>query len=136
VSPVRHFSPREACQTLPLVRRIVEDILAAGRRLRDLSRLHGHELSDNAAGKQALSDLQELLAELESLGCSYKDWNFQIGLVDFPAVIDGQEVLLCWRSDEPDLRFYHSHDAGYAGRREIPPELLPITAPKTANPQA
>jgi hypothetical protein len=90
VSPVRHFSPREACQTLPLVRRIVEDILAAGRRLRDLSRLHGHELSDNAAGKQALSDLQELLAELESLGCSYKDWNFQIGLVDFPAVIDGQ----------------------------------------------
>ena len=48
--------------------------------------------------------IKALMAQLEEIGCYYKDWNFNIGLVDFPAIIHGQEALLCWRSDEEKLR--------------------------------
>jgi len=71
-----------------------------------------------------MDQLDDLFDELESLGCSYRDWNFSQGLVDFPSVIHGQEALLCWRSDEPKVCYYHDLEAGYAGRLPIPKELL------------
>ena len=56
------------------------------------------------------------------MGCFYKDWDFELGLVDFPALVRGELVFLCWRSDEPALRFYHRMEEGYAGRRPLPVE--------------
>jgi hypothetical protein len=41
------------------------------------------------------------------------------GLVDFPAMIDGEEVLLCWLKDEPQVSHYHSLNDGFWGRRKI-----------------
>ena len=41
-------------------------------------------------------------------------------LVDFPAVLDGQDVLLCWLEGEPALEWYHRVDLGFAGRRRLP----------------
>ena len=74
---------------------------------------------------QALGEeIESLMAELEHLGCFYKDWNFEIGLVDFPAIIEGEEALLCWRSDEPEILWYHGIEDGYAGRRPLPAEWL------------
>ena len=54
------------------------------------------------------------------MGCFFKDWNFSIGLVDFPTVIDGETVFLCWRSDEGQLGWYHRIEEGYQGRRPLP----------------
>lgn len=45
-------------------------------------------------------------------------------LVDFPASIDGKEVLLCWKPGEPSVRWYHGVYEGMMGRRPIPDELL------------
>jgi hypothetical protein len=45
-----------------------------------------------------------------------------MGLIDFPAIIDDEQVFLCWRSDEPELAFYHRIEGGYAGRRPLPPD--------------
>jgi hypothetical protein len=74
---------------------------------------------------QKLADnIEGFMQELEEIGCYYKDWNFSIGLIDFPAIIDGKEVFLCWRSDEDDIMYYHDADAGFAGRKLIPPEEL------------
>ena len=73
---------------------------------------------------QVSDDQTSEFKELEQVGCFYKDWNFTLGLVDFPAIIAGKEVLLCWRSDEPEVRFYHTQEDGYTGRRPIPEELL------------
>lgn len=67
-----------------------------------------------------MTKISDYIAELEELGCFYKDWNFSIGLIDFPSVIDGKEVMLCWKSDEPDILFYHGLQDGFAGRRPIP----------------
>jgi hypothetical protein len=41
-------------------------------------------------------------------------------LLDFPATLDGVEVLLCWLENEPDLAWYHRLDVGFAGRRPLP----------------
>jgi hypothetical protein len=120
----RFFTPREADQTLPLVRRIVADILAAGARMRERSVAVGAHAERDPEVLGFMDSLEGLFEELESLGCSYKDWNFEVGLVDFPARIFGEEVMLCWRSDEPRIQFYHEHDAGFAGRKPIPQELF------------
>lgn len=121
---VKHsFTPAEANRTLPLVKRIVGDILDAGRELRRLA--PSHDDSDVRVRLAVLeAEIRELAGELERIGCSYKDWGFDKGLVDFPSVIDGTEVLLCWRSDEERLEWYHTPEAGFAGRTPIPSELL------------
>ena len=121
----KYFTPQEANRRLPLVKRIVADIIEKGKRAR--------MMMASASGKEIpaeIFELQEkietLMGELENLGCYYKDWNFEIGLVDFPAIINGQEVLLCWRSDEPIVRWYHSLEDGFPGRKLVPENLLEV----------
>ncbi|WP_068776402.1 DUF2203 domain-containing protein [Paenibacillus sp. FJAT-26967] len=46
--------------------------------------------------------------------------NIEHGLVDFPSIIGGEEVLLCWRSGEERVSFYHSRQDGFQGRRPLP----------------
>jgi hypothetical protein len=117
------FTPQEANRRLPLVKKIVKDILERGGKLRSLLKKHeGQKIPVECLTLKA--EIEGLLSELEDLGCFFKDWNFEIGLVDFPAVIDGREVLLCWRSDEADVRWFHSTNEGYAGRTPIPKGLL------------
>lgn len=119
----RLFTPAEADRTLPLVRRIVADILERAGEMRELA--SAPQDPDAERRRRELErGLETCLRELRSIGCEYKDWGFDKGLVDFPARIDGRPVLLCWRSDEPRVAWYHAPDAGYAGRTPIPAELL------------
>ena len=55
--------------------------------------------------------------ELDELGLLVKD--IDAGLVDFPAVIEGEPVLLCWRLGEDEVAWYHGYDDGFAGRRPL-----------------
>ena len=115
------FSPADANRTLPLVRRIVADILSKGRELQRIA----PDQKKQAVGDRMWTlehELRDHLVELQGIGCSFK--GFQMGLVDFPSEIDGEKVLLCWRSDEPAVTYYHGYADGYAGRREIPAMLL------------
>lgn len=121
---IKHFTPSEAKRTLPLVKRIVKDILDTSKEMRLLADDLGGEIKDNPVIGKMADDVHSFIEEIEEIGCHYKDWNFTIGLVDFPAIIDGQEVFLCWRSDEDEIRYYHGIDAGYSGRKLIPKEFL------------
>ncbi len=119
----KSWTPREANRTLPLVQRIVRDILASGREWREISQ--GPERPGARERTRELEvHLNELMRELESIGCYYKDWGFDMGLIDFPARIGDQEVFLCWRSDEREVAWFHPVEGGYASRQPIPPELL------------
>ncbi len=120
----KYFTPAEARKTLPLVRQIVKDILKTTHEMR----LIADELETNAEQdpriREMAGDVEGFMKELEEIGCYFKDWNFSIGLVDFPGVIDGKEVFLCWKSDEDEIKFYHSIEDGFAGRIPIPEEYF------------
>ena len=104
---LKYFTPVEARKTLPLVKNIVRDILQTTREMRLIAEGIDNGIDDDARIKKLATEVNGFLSELEEIGCFYKDTNFQIGLVDFPAMIDGEEVYLCWRSDEDDILYYH-----------------------------
>lgn len=120
----KFFTPKEANQILPEVKRIVEEIISKAQEARGLM-VVADPLKEHQSQLIALDErIKTLMAKLEDLGCFYKDWNFNIGLVDFPAIIHGQQALLCWRSDEPFVEWFHGYEDGYAGRRQITPNLI------------
>lgn len=121
---VKYFTPEEAKRTLPLVRRIIRDIINSGELMRTIASDIKGDVVDNPDIQQLAADINNFMTELEEIGCYYKDWNFTIGLVDFPSIIDGKDVMLCWRSDENDIKFYHDLESGYAGRKLIPEEYF------------
>jgi hypothetical protein len=63
------------------------------------------------------AQLHELLGWFTSAGLELKGWAPL--LVDFPSVLDGHDVLLCWLEGEPDLEWYHRTEFGFAGRRRL-----------------
>ena len=69
---------------------------------------------DLAASARALESAVE---EIESLGCQFK--GIDLGLVDFPARIDGKTVLLCWQYGEKQIAFWHRAEESFAGRRPL-----------------
>lgn len=67
--------------------------------------------------KAAEARLNELMTDVQQVGVELK--GIAPLLVDFPAEIDGREVLLCWLEAEPELAWYHRADLGFAGRRPL-----------------
>jgi hypothetical protein len=63
--------------------------------------------------------VESALERIHSTGCVVKD--LDVGLLDFPARIDNQDVYLCWKLGEDRIRFYHAQDEGFAGRKPIDP---------------
>jgi hypothetical protein len=60
---------------------------------------------------------QHALAEIEKLGVEVKDP--ATGLMDFPALRDGDVVYLCWRYGEPCVGFWHPLETGFTGRQPL-----------------
>jgi hypothetical protein len=63
--------------------------------------------------------VQSALDQIQETGCVVKD--LDVGLLDFPARIDDEEVYLCWKLGEDRIRFYHRQDEGFSGRKPIDP---------------
>lgn len=63
--------------------------------------------------------LKSAVETIQATGCVLKD--LDVGLLDFPAVIDDEEVYLCWRLGEERIRFWHRQDEGFSGRRPLVP---------------
>lgn len=120
----RYFTPKEANERLPDIKKIVEQILSKAQEAR-LLMTKSDPLNMNHERLIHLDQtVKILITQLEGMGCYYKDWNFEVGLVDFPAIIHGQNALLCWRSDESQVAWFHGYEDGYAGRRPVTKELV------------
>jgi hypothetical protein len=63
--------------------------------------------------------IKTALQRIGATGCVVKD--LEVGLLDFPALINNEEVYLCWRLGEERIRFWHRQDEGFAGRKPIDP---------------
>ncbi|MCC9607645.1 DUF2203 domain-containing protein [Blastopirellula sp. JC732] len=131
---VRVFTVAQANAMLPLVSAIVADIVELSRdvisrreRIVDLERranydnaprVYAEELRLVKDELQSDSErLQSYVEELRDLGVEPKSG--PEGLVDFPAVINGKSVYLCWKLGEPTVSHWHDMDAGFAGRQPI-----------------
>jgi len=118
---------------LPLVRAILSDLVDLSRQLTErrhrLSLLLGGEASYprdpyHEELIQVREDLEkdgmrlhEYVEELRALGVEPKSG--VEGLVDFPAVLNGRKVYLCWKLGEARVLFWHDLEAGYAGRQMV-----------------
>jgi len=122
----RYYTPKEANQTLEVVRPMVEELMGIGERIRQ----HQPEIwavvekSAGNGGNPALSKmlpdfdrLDVILHQLQDMGIEVKD--LSTGLIDFPAVKDGGVVYLCWKYNEASIQFWHEIEAGFAGRQPI-----------------
>ena len=66
---------------------------------------------------EALEAVNKLMRRIQSFGCQIKDP--ATGLIDFPALRDGREILLCWRLGEAGIHWWHDLDAGFQGRQPL-----------------
>jgi hypothetical protein len=118
----RRFTLEQANKTLPLVKRVVADIV---RSHSDITALQGNLETAKAAEQpaiqkqltQSLERLQDYVDELSEIGCELKD--FRIGLIDFIGRHDGRDVCLCWKLGEEKIGFWHEMKTGFAGRQPI-----------------
>lgn len=114
------FSLTQANRTLPLVRRVVQDIVTTYSQLRSLQ----HQLSDTIDRNAIERDmdgqsrrLEQLQDELENIGCELKDP--VVGLVDFVGRHQSRDIYLCWKLGEDKVAYWHELHAGVSARRPV-----------------
>jgi hypothetical protein len=121
--PKRRFTLAQANSTLPLVKRIVADIVRThGLVLKCQAELERQTAArDQAATQsrldQAVNHLEDYVDELSDVGCELKD--YQVGLIDFVGKHQRRDVYLCWKLGEEKIGYWHEIEAGYAGRQPI-----------------
>ncbi len=120
----KYFTVAEANAALPLVNRVVKDIVEQYRQVMAChAQLQKGDLPNperdrlESARSKATDKLDNLANELADIGCELKDW--ESGLVDFPARMDRRDVSLCWKLGEEQVTQWHEVYAGFAGREPI-----------------
>lgn len=120
--PFRTFSLEQANRTLPLVSRIVADIVRTYAEVSSIqvamASVSGKDASEMQTQFDRLTErLQGYVDELSEIGCELKDYS--IGLVDFIGRHQGREVYLCWKLGEANIEFWHEMSDGLAGRQPV-----------------
>lgn len=127
----KRFRVEEANAMVPRLGVLMERLQRSALRLHDEMRALADELGvplatlatdellrrrPNAAA--LVAEIEEAVRAIEESGAVLKD--IQLGLVDFPAEVEGGEAYLCWQFGEPEVGFWHRHDEGFSGRRPLP----------------
>jgi hypothetical protein len=125
------FSIQEVDELIPRLEFLIRGLQAEARlfrqRLSELAQTRpGHQLDPNHFDQiiQLCPELRhkaqamaEFASRIEAFGGTLKD--IDLGLVDFPAEIDGKVVYLCWQFGEAKVRAWHPLNAGFAERRPL-----------------
>jgi len=128
------FTLSEAQTLLPVVEALLRKAQTAGARAGELER-EMQQLSQRifmaggmhvnvvqaakrrAEREKAMQEARDTLAEIDEIGVQVKD--LAQGLLDFPCVMEGQTVLLCWKLGEKEIGFWHTEEDGFAGRKPL-----------------
>jgi hypothetical protein len=84
-----------------------------------------------AESDKAIQRVKDAMAEIESIGALVKD--LDIGLIDFPCVVDGNTVLLCWKMGEQRITHWHGTNEGFSARKPIDERIARAGNAKKAN---
>ncbi|SRR5581483_2809010 len=121
----KHYTRDEARALLPVLREWLERLEASRLELQQNERrLAGSHPAGHDVGGELVNKSMRLLVDIKDLLRKFQDREILIkdlprGLIDFPALIGGKEVFLCWEKDEEDIEFWHDIDSGYAGRERL-----------------
>jgi len=128
----RWFTLDEANSLLPRLSQLLPQIQESKSkydRLQEKAAEYAHVMSSNGRIiekelnetrqelAQATTEVNRLIERVQEMACELKD--IEQGLIDFRTEREGREVYLCWKLGEPDIRWWHELDAGFAGRRPL-----------------
>lgn len=121
----RHWTLDEANGVLPEVGEILGRLRSARDRLVDSEAREalGEAALTNGGGEPGKTvsggflEIRTILLELKEREIVLRD--LDRGLVDFPALIDGDEAYLCWEEGETEIAYWHDAESGFAGRRPL-----------------
>jgi hypothetical protein len=136
MSAPRIFTVAEAERALPLVRRVVHDLMAEYPSWREAVSRYELLTSGVRADRGEDDELRQtreevgaraeringFLGEMEQIGCVFK--GFEAGLVDFYSLRDDHLVFLCWKVDEDRITHWHEINTGFSGRQPIDAQVL------------
>jgi len=145
--PERTFTLSEAQSLLPILesllrsamesKKLIEQVDAELQEVAHRVFLNGGTLLQvvplarrKAERQKALQRVKDAVAEIHATGVQVKD--LDIGLLDFPCVVEGEVVLLCWKLGEKDITHWHTTTEGFAGRKPID-ERISKAAGKKSN---
>lgn len=124
------YTAERATRALPLVRRIVDDLVVGYAAWQDAvvrfeyaasrSRADAPDPEADAlqrAAQELAQQIEGFVGELGELGVECRA--FDSGLVDFPGELDGRAVYFCWMKGEPTVAYWHALDTGFGGRQPI-----------------
>jgi hypothetical protein len=120
------YTIAEANRTLPYVSSIVGEIRERYQTIQDRGQRHNALPKNQKDGRAALKGeiqaearrIHNCVEELEAIGLELKD--YELGLVDFPAELEGRSILLCWKYGEREVDHWHEATEGYQGRQRVP----------------
>jgi hypothetical protein len=126
----RLFTVEEVNELIPALEVVMGHLLQNAHQIRDAVLATARQLGKHPDEIRAadliavrpelernLEAIREAMAQIAGMGGEVK--GLDLGLVDFPSEIDGQEVLLCWQFGEREVGFYHLPDEGFAGRKPL-----------------
>jgi hypothetical protein len=121
------YTPLQANKALPEVKRMFTDIVSQKNKVVALQGQlqmiidSGGRFERFVTKKQELnegvSELYKAIERLEATGVVVK--SVDEGLLDFPSERFGEEVWLCWKSGEDEIKFWHAKDEGFMGRKPL-----------------
>lgn len=120
------FTVAEVNELLPRIRRAADLVRRGSRRMHKLSEslyADGQPAVDTLVDERYMTGLQEVMegvGVIDGLGGEIKD--LSQGLVDFPSLYQGRQVLLCWMPGEERFEYWHDPEAGFSGRSLIEDE--------------
>jgi hypothetical protein len=130
----KYFSRHEAEQLLPMIEEFLKvarthkqtvdaaqvELTKAASRIMVLGGTHppyADLVKKKTDRDEASAQIVETITKIQETGCLVKD--IDEGLIDFPSLIEGQEVFLCWKLGEARIEYWHGLEDGFAGRKRL-----------------
>ena len=121
----QHYTRDQARELLPQVRQWLKQLSDLRGKLSECDqRLASHMAGGRDVGGEIVNRRVRVAADIKSTLAEFQRRDIQIkdldrGLIDFPAILNGREVFLCWEQDEEDIEYWHDLESGYAGRERL-----------------
>jgi hypothetical protein len=122
-----HFTLKQANDMLPTIIQKFDQVVKMKNEINKIQSDFGTNpkytasFKDYSIKKQelnsAITNFYKSIEELESTGVSIK--SIDQGLLDFPSLMFNEEIWLCWKQGETEIKFWHGKDEGFNGRKPI-----------------